>query len=270
MPKPTEIRPTTFSNFIEHVEAIKLAASGPLWFRGSGKAVYKLTPSLYRHGTIKTIDAIARLERNTMIWFRQRSIPFTSKSLSDDWDALFYMQHYRAPTRLLDWSESPFVALYFALMSAAFTTTKTGLNFKDDAAIWVLEPISWNQHALNHQSYDGGILVTKDTELKGYQPAESFAKMNNHAVAMFGAHNSPRIVAQRGVFTIFGQNVASMDDAFDTAGFPAKCLTKIIIDKTLIHDMRKSLLSYGITESAIYPDLEGLSLEMRRSFGFEG
>src|SRR5471032_2227934 len=153
MPKPTEIRPTTFSDFIAHVEGIKLAASGPLWFRGSGKAGYKLTPSLYRHGTKKTIEAIARLERDTMIWFRQRSIPFTAKSLSDDWDALFYMQHYRAPTRLLDWSESPFVALYFALMSAAFTPTKLGLNFKDDAAIWVLEPIAWNQHALSHQSY---------------------------------------------------------------------------------------------------------------------
>ncbi|MFZ3290408.1 MAG: FRG domain-containing protein [Telluria sp.] len=270
MPKPTEIRPTTFSDFIAQVESIKSAAAGPLWFRGSGKASYKLTPSLYRHGTKKTIEEIAKLERHTMIWFRQRSIPFTSKSLSDDWDALFYMQHYRAPTRLLDWSESPFVALYFSLMSAAFTHTKTGLSFKDDAAVWVLEPISWNRHALNHQSYDGEILVTKDTELKGYQPAESFAKMNNHAVAMFGAHNSPRIVAQRGVFTIFGQNVASMDDAFDTAGFPATCLIKILIDKTLIYNMRQSLLSYGITESAIYPDLEGLSLEMRRSFGFEG
>ena len=213
---------------------------------------------------------IARLERDTMIWFRQRSIPFTSKSLADDWDALFYMQHYRAPTRLLDWSESPFVALYFALMSGSFVSTKGGITFKDDAAVWVLEPIAWNRYALNHQSYDGGILVTKDTELKGYQPAESFAKMNNHAVAMFGAHNSPRIVAQRGVFTIFGQNVASMDEAFETAVFPKDCLLKLVIDKSIINDVRQSLLSYGITESTIYPDLEGLSLEMRRSFGFEG
>jgi len=269
MPKPTEVRPVSFADYISHVEGIKKSASGPLWFRGAGKSGYKLLPSLYRHSTKRTIDAIARLERDTMIWFRQRSIPFTAKSLADDWDALFYMQHYRAPTRLLDWSESPFVALYFALMSASFSTTKSGVTYKDDAAVWILEPVSWNRHALNHQSYDGGILVTKDTELISYQPAESFAKMNNHPVAMFGAHNSPRIVAQRGVFTIFGQNVASMDDAFETAVFPSTCLTKIIIEKHIILEIRDSLLSYGVTESAIYPDLEGLSLEMRRSFGFE-
>lgn len=270
MAKVSEIFPKTFTEYVETIEILNAEPERPLWFRGAGRKSHKLTPSLYRHSQKKTIASIATLERDTMIRFRQRSIPFTNKSILDDWDALFFMQHHRVPTRLLDWSENPFVAFYFAVMSSPYSCAKNGaLTFEEDAAIWVLSPISWNRHALNHQSFDGGILVTKDLEANGYQPAPTFAKMNNHAVAIYGAHNSPRIVAQRGVFTIFGQNLQSMDEAYDKASFPPTCLHKIILRKSILAKLRKSILSYGITESVIYPDLDGLAAEMRRDFGFE-
>ncbi|MFM0086725.1 FRG domain-containing protein [Paraburkholderia sediminicola] len=270
MAKVPEIKPKTFTEYVQTIEKLHAKGANPLWFRGAGKITYKLLPGLYRHAKKKTAAEIAILERDTMIRFRQRSIPFSDKSLVDDWDALFFMQHYRVPTRLLDWTENPFIAFYFSVMSAKFAVGKgDALNFKDDAAVWVLDPVRWNRHALSHQSYDGGILVTKDPEIKGYQPAPSFSKMNNHAVALYGAHNSPRIVAQRGVFTVFGQNLAAMDDAYDSASFPNGSLQKIILDKSLLPALRQSILSYGITESVIYPDLDGLAAEMRREFGFE-
>jgi len=269
MPSVPELFPRTFTEFVQMVETLN-GAGDPLWFRGAGKRSHKLLPGLYRHSKKKTVQEIAILERDTMIRFRQRSIPFSDKSIVDDWDALFFMQHYRVPTRLLDWSENPFIAFYFAVMSANFTVNKNDtLKFTEDAAVWILKPVQWNQYALNHQSFDGGILVTKDPEIKGYQPAPSFNGMNNHAVALYGAHNSPRIVAQRGVFTIFGQNLSSMDSAYEQATFPANCLQKIVLEKSLLPALRKSILSYGITESVIYPDLDGLAAEMRRNFGFE-
>ncbi|WP_154234703.1 FRG domain-containing protein [Burkholderia pseudomallei] len=269
MPKVPEIRPKNFTEYVQEVERLNGLSNDPIWFRGTGKASYALMPGLYRHSQKKTVHEIAKLERDTMIRFRQRSIPFSDKPLQDDWEALFFMQHYRVPTRLLDWSENPFISFYFAVMSAKFTVKKNTLSFVDDAAVWVLDPIKWNRHALSHQSFDGGILVTKDTELVGYQPQTTFTKMNNHPVALYGAHNSPRIVAQRGVFTIFGQNLSSMEAAYDTAGFPEEALLKIVLDKSILPALRKSILSYGITESVVYPDLDGLAQEIRRDFGFE-
>lgn len=50
---------------------------------------------------------------------------------------LTLMQHYGLPTRLLDWSESPLVALYFALSSDE--------DAKADAAVWVLNPMKLNK-----------------------------------------------------------------------------------------------------------------------------
>ena len=103
----TELRPKSFQEFVALVEDRQGKSRSSLWFRGSGKHTYKLLPSLYRHRSLRTTDDLERLERELMTRFRQRSIPFLTRPLVDDWDVLFFMQHYGIPTRLLDWTENP-------------------------------------------------------------------------------------------------------------------------------------------------------------------
>jgi hypothetical protein len=86
------------------------------------------------------------------------------------------------------------------------------LQFSSDAAVWILNPTIWNNHALSHQGFDRGILDPGDEALQGYKPSTKFVDMNKHPVALYGAHNSPRIVAQRGAFTIFGQSTSGMEE----------------------------------------------------------
>lgn len=263
-------KPRTFTDYVQLVERLQQDHKAALWYRGTGRAGFELLPSLYRHTTTTGVSGLARLEIQLMTGFRQRSIPLHSRSLADDWDTLFFMQHYGVPTRLLDWTESPFIGLYFAVMSASYTP---GLNnqrrFSEDAAVWILDPIAWNQHSLRHQSYDGGILTPGDDSLKGFKPAPSFAGMNTCPVALYGAHNSPRIVAQRGVFTIFGQNTKATERVFDDDQFPSDCLIKLVLKRSRIASFRRSVLNYGVCESVVFPDLEGLAKEIRRNFGFE-
>lgn len=96
--------------YLELVEEAQGDPSQSLWYRGCGTATYKLLPSLYRHERLKTPEELSDLERRLMTRFRQRSIPYHNRSLADDWDALFFMQHYGVPTRLLDWTENPLIA----------------------------------------------------------------------------------------------------------------------------------------------------------------
>jgi hypothetical protein len=270
MARIREEKPQTFTEIVTLVESLQQGKKTPLWFRGCGKSDYQLLPTLYRHPTRTKIDEIARLEGELITRFKQRSIPFHARALGDDWDTLFFMQHYGVPTRLLDWTESPFVGLYFAVMCAPYKVSKRGLlRFSGAAAMWILDPVAWNQHSLSHQSFDGGVLVPGDDALKGYRPTPSFSGMYNHPVALYGAHNSSRIVAQRGVFTIFGQNTSPMEKVFVKESFSRDCLIKVTLTRSVLPEIRRSVLNHGTTESVVFPDLEGLSREIRRTFGFE-
>lgn len=265
----------SFKNYVTLVERLQSRAEKSLWYRGCGDKKHGLTPSLYRHRTKRKKAEIEDLERRLIIRFRQRSIPLLERPLGDDWETLFFMQHYGIPTRLLDWTENPFIAFYFSVTSGKFSVHRARGDdepkpkFKKDAAIWILDPVAWTNHALEQQSYVGGVLTPGDTPLNAYKPPAKFDEMPIHPVALYGAHNSPRIVAQRGVFTIFGQNTESMEQAYDSDEFPSRSLTKVILPKESLAEMRKSILNHGITESVVFPDLEGLAKEMKREFGFE-
>lgn len=268
-----ETRLSSFQDFVKLVEERQAKSSLSLWFRGAGKTTYQLQPSLYRHRTKRSIPELELLERELMVRFRQRSIPFTNRSLVDEWDVLFFMQHHGIPTRLLDWTENPFIGLYFAVMSSPFSAKvkagKAVLSFSSDAVVWMMDSVAWNKHALRHQGFDRGILSPGDEALQSYKPLTRFNDMNVFPVAIYGAHNSPRIVAQRGAFTIFGKSTKSMEDVFNTDGFPLECLTKLIFEKDVIEAVRRSVLLHGTTESVVFPDLEGLAKEIKRDFEFE-
>lgn len=270
MPKVAEERPTSLPEYLALVEERQAKAEHSVWYRGCCTDSETLLPTLYRHTRFKKPEDFADLERQLMTRFRQRSIPYIDRSLIDDWEALFFMQHYGVPTRLLDWTENPLVALHFALMSVPYHLSKKRKPiFESSAIVWILDPIVWNRHALSHQSFDGGVLTPDDDALKGYRPVPKFVNMHNHPVALYGAHNSARIVAQQGVFMVFGRNAAPMERVVVTEGFPKECLTKVTVGRSHVADMRRSMLNHGITESVVFPDLEGLAREIKRVFGFE-
>lgn len=210
------------------------------------------------------------LENRLMTRFRQRSIPFHTRPLTDIWEILFFMQHSGIPTRLLDWTENPFFGLFFAVMNAPYSLGASGVpKFKSEVAVWFLDPIKWNQHALRNSSFKGEVLTPFDAELNAYKPILDYKNMSDTPVAIFGVHNSQRIVAQRGVFIVFGKNVTPMERLFEEDNFPQGCLIKTIFGKRALRNIRKALIDHGITDSVVFPELEGLAREMKREFGFE-
>src|SRR5262245_49355448 len=94
----------------------QLSAAVPneiVWFRGHGNVAHTLLPSIARHA-----NGLAR-EEMLLKRFKQNAFPFTHRPPQEEWDWLFLMQHFGVPTRLLDWTESPLVGLYFAVENPA-------------------------------------------------------------------------------------------------------------------------------------------------------
>jgi hypothetical protein len=81
----------SLDSYISLVERLRSKRSKRLWYRGCGKASHNLKPSLYRHKRRQTIDEILVLEKELLARFRQRSIPFHSRPLTDEWEWLFYL-----------------------------------------------------------------------------------------------------------------------------------------------------------------------------------
>lgn len=272
---PTTLNETqinTLKQFSSYIEGrVPKSLDQTLWFRGAGKSNYGLIPTLFRHATITIPDKIIEVEIRVMDRFNQRSVPFLSHAIDtkNEWEVLFFMQHYGIPTRLLDWSENPFIALYFALTSAPYSINNRKRVYDQDAAIWVLDPVAWNRESLKDFSYNHGILSVEDDLIGSYKPRTLYGNMREKPVAIYGIHNSSRIVAQRGVFIVFGKSVTPMEETYIDHSFPQDCLTKLILPKNHISDLMNSLNAIGITDSVVYPDLEGLAKEIRRFFKFD-
>jgi hypothetical protein len=261
-----DIPVSTLSEFLDVTASSIPPQRTPIWFRGVGTASYRLTPSLFRHGTITTIKELIELEYEILTRFKHRSIPFQERVLQTDWEYLFYMQHFGVPTRLLDWSENPFVALYFAITDAELKRDPATKLFTSDAAVWILDPYGWNGHFLGEAWRR--IAAVPDAALNSYAPTSDLKTLHTNPVAMAGMHNSRRIVAQRGAFTIFGSNLAPMDQIFVDQSFPVTALKRIVLPKDALESLRNQLFALGYTDSMIYPDLPGLATEIKRQFGF--
>jgi hypothetical protein len=258
----------SLKEFLEIIDGLANDPLDPVWFRGVGDSGYNLIPSLYRHPNLISKRELLDLEKDILVRFKERSLPYLTAPLSRNWEYLFLMQHYGVPTRLLDWTENPFVALFFALTSAK-KDENTGLYVKP-ASIWILSPKLWNQRVFAHVSYKGVALSISDRLLEPYEPlSDKTSEPPAMPAAMFGLHNSPRIVAQRGVFTIFGSTIKSMDEIFKDDAFSDDSLIKVNFPITDIADLLSKLISTGHTDSMMFPSLEGLAKEAKRLYGFK-
>jgi hypothetical protein len=232
-----------------------------LWYRGLTCSTFKLLPSLLRDG--KEIEQVYDREKRLMTRFRQRSMAYWPGGyLQDDWEHLFAMQHFGLPTRLLDWSENVFVALHFAALSSP----THGSCDPCIPTLWCMDPVEWNQSSPALSDYGAAIqvLTTVDDEVEAYRPTTN-KKRTKSPLAIFGAHNSARIVAQRGTFVVWGNSAQPLEDF---ASQQAGRLWRITISLPRT-ELQYSLRSLGFTETMVFPDLPALGLELSRTEGWK-
>ncbi|MCX7378701.1 MAG: FRG domain-containing protein [Alphaproteobacteria bacterium] len=234
------------------------------WFRGTRNCIYRLVPSLYRHPSIKGTDRLIELEWELLSEFRHEAPPFSNRLPPENLELLFLMQHYGIPTRLLDWTENPFIALFFALENAR----QERAGEEVDATVWILDPVNLNKIAYSNRANANRVYGAYADELAAYQPSQDAKKVSMLLpLAIHGVHNSQRIVAQRGSFTIFGRDTTALDQNSALSGFSG-VVKQIRISANSKKQMFDDLFNIGVADSVVYPDLDGLGREIRNRRGF--
>lgn len=157
--------------------------------------------------------------------FRRRARQFVETAGMSDWELLALAQHHGLPTRLLDWSTNPLVAAYFAVTSSPSDSTARVYAARAPSLI----------DGTNEEPFTC-------MEVKAFVPA---------AVA-------PRIVAQRGLFTVHPDPTQPWDRGLDASALASLHRDHFDVEPSLRSFFGQRLFQLAIDPSAIQSDLDGI------------
>ncbi|MDX2221681.1 MAG: FRG domain-containing protein [Rhodospirillaceae bacterium] len=221
----------------------------PVWYRGQGNAEWGLVPTIARENGGITAESplITRFKQNALGLLEDRP--------TNEWEWLFVMRHYGVPTRLLDWSESPLVALFFA---ATFEPNR-------DGAVWCLLPIELNKDANIRPPHPSEIPGFGDAEvLNNYLPS-SLAKEQTSSLtpaAAIAPRNTRRIQAQHGVFTITHRNQMAVERLGN-----GQHIWKLVIPASAKQTLVAELSSLNVSQLSLFPELDHVAMHAKELLG---
>ena len=229
------------------INALRVDADGSTtWFRGHSKASWPLLPGIMRARPGLT-------EQSALARFKQSAAMLMDRTPSSEFDWTFLMQHYGVPTRLLDWTESPLVALFFAVDN--YQKYRNA-----DAAVWCLKPTTLNMNANISNPLEANYIPSFEaSELEPYATEKLMA--TNVAllpVATIATRNNPRIQAQMGTFTIHHTKKVAIEAVGDGSH-----VTRYIIPNNARETIFKELKLLGLNQFSLFPELTSVGLILR-------
>lgn len=237
------------------------------WFRGQDRESTPL-PSIFRG------DGYDEYQLCTTFRDRVSALknPPETKRL-DKW--LYLMQHYRCPTRLLDWTESLLNAIFFALRSHEDLCDEMKRNL--NPTIWAIHPLELNKLSISRPEFPN--TWTKDhygreyTRLAFSYPRErtrkQFKKIKKMSlpIAIQTDYSDMRIFSQQSCFTIHGIRKEGFIELFDGTELTKNgYFLKFIIPNQYSQKWLNELYKIGVNEAHIFPDIEHFSRDLKRRF----
>lgn len=287
-----------YLNIIKNIQSEQDKCIDLLWFRGQSSSSYRLIPSGLRYkkdvidsrgniikdgytGASSGYESLLLNLSGMLDEFKQRAIPYLETYPKSDFEWMFLAQHYGLPTRLLDWTINPLVAMFFAIneinvnqidlsyLSSADKHSSEYLDkehredcidkndiemLNDSAAVFIINPYKINKSLGNGERIINIIDDEKYAEYINPQDISCYEPL-----CITSKSIDKRIIAQSGNFTIHGSNLYPLD--FYNVTRPL--IHKIIIPYETVNEIKSELEILGINESFVYPGLDSLAKEIK-------
>ncbi len=225
------------------------------WYRGQAKASWDLKPSVHRR-----FDAWGeqQLVRRFMLGAPTRYAQ--CPPLDDRAGWLSLMQQYGLPTRLLDWTASPLVALYFAVDHAL--PRMPDEDGEDErvyegmaGSLWVLLPEALNTIVTGIEI---GTLVLGEEAVNPLLTGAFEGESHPTVLAVTGRHVDMRMSVQQAAYTIHGDPTP-----LNQHSSAPEFLVQMVIPSDAKPALRDELWALGIKRAALFPDLANLAEQLK-------
>lgn len=238
-----------------HSETLKQFGDTQLWWRGHTSSSFELKPGVYRKSVYGDNEP-GIYEKSVALHFKRRAPGLYSDCPTSNSDWLFLMQHYGLPTRLLDWTGSLLIGLFFAVVKSK---TDPKCKLEVPGTLWALHPGRLNE--IQKPSPDIIVQIEKHKIANDLVEQAFKGHQHNHLkpiLAIAPSHRDDRMVAQQAYSTLHGTPEA-LEQLPGADGF----LLKIEIEPDAKEPTRDFLTYLGIKECTLFPDLEHLAKDLK-------
>lgn len=286
-----EIEVSKLGNFMNLVNDLKMKypnrflANNPVndifIYRGCGDLNYDLIPSLFRKVVEKTENKIENdkylalgSEKAILLEFIRYASNIIKINHDDYAHWAEYAQHFGVPTRFLDWSSNPLVALFFACRD----------NNDTDGCVWLFHDYNYRKMLSNHpdnfnrdltigESINNMIINDAKTSYEYpivYKPIYVDERMNAQK-SIFMAWGSKEIPLEE----MINEKIEHVENSKDANGAVVTYLKKsnailfrIIIKANNKSHILRELDSVGVNEMSLFPGLDGIGKYVERRYRF--
>ncbi len=272
--------------FEEYLRIVKEELWDKTYFRGQPKSVadgFRLVPSIARSGVIllsANLHEFEKEERNLLDIFKNHIIPYIKHRPLDDWELLAIAQHHGLPTRFLDWTTNPLVALYFALRDKPEV---------DHVKVYVLDykPKTYFDFLQDNRQSIRPVKDTATQKSKESEEADPYSDFENiedepveveinikkqapipipspfdisENVIFTPPHMAERIKAQDGVLMAFHNPMEELDSSH---------YIEISINANARDNILKQLEKFGVFDRQLFPGPDGVAKWLKYKHGLD-